>query len=315
MSVLSRALAALRPRNHLGGVSYTAPGPIKPGVMDFARTPDPRWQQLLDESFPAHTNVGRLVVAWEAGDRWQPIHRWVVYQVQPWHLMDQFSRDILNGPHPRTGADAVPEEVEGTTDAGDVHRAALRGVTLQVGEPIIRYRVNGPHFRGIDRQRWELHHQLKAQGIVGLPRRFWVVQGPDGGQPFKLSQSEESLWQAEGRMHYAAGDLSYAEFDVRTIRAMESYDLWQFGHGVGAGQSHVTATLKRAQHLETQQRRLALEKSRQMAEYYLPVMQWANRQDGLHRLRNQPVGWKPEPVAYAQKDHEYLTDLNTEIPA
>lgn len=272
--------------------------PLKVAMrMDYAREPDPAWQRVLDAMHPGDTNVGPLVIAWEAGDWWQPIHRWAIYQIQPMHLVAPYHREILNGPHPRTNAQLA--------EVPDVN-----------GQGTGRFRIYGPHARGIDRMRYELHHTLKRRGIVGLPRRFWCIQGDEGGQPFQLSTAEESRWAAQGRTHYAAGDLPYAEFDQRVVTALQAYDLWQHMQGLGRAQTaHVTAMLRRMQDAERMHRKLTDQKWTEFAEQFAPELKHALRKDGVHRLRWKPVGQHKERVDYDEAQHHYLTDLNTEIPA
>lgn len=287
------SLTRLRVRRRLGfGVSAT----VQPG-MDFAREPDPEWQTMLDRLDPPQDGLGRLVPWWDAGDRWQPIHRWIVLQVQPWHVVRPEIQRALEGPHPR---------------------AAAFG----------RYkaRVQSASFRGVDRLCYEAYHELKRRGIRGWPRRFWVVQGPNGGHPFRLSRSEEARWEAEGRPHLAPaerdarGDLvpgaEYAPFDARVIRAITEYDLWQYSRGFGDSKTaHVTAILRRQQANERTTRQLAWQMQHELIGQYAPELRHAMRKDGVHYHRFRPVGEKPHALDYDRAKEVALNTLNTEIPA
>lgn len=259
---------------------------IVKGGIDFAREADPDWQVQLDRFNPPEEGLGRLVPWWDAGDRWQPIHRWIVLQVQPWHLVPEPVQRSLEGPHPRAG------------------------MTHRIGS-----RVYSTTFRGIDRLCYEAYHTLKARGIRGWPRRFWVVQGPNGGHPYRLTPSEESRWDAEGRRHYAPGELPYATFDRRVITAMTAYDLWQYSHGGDPKTGHVKAILRRQQADERVARKLAWDAQHNLIGELAPELRHAMRKDGLHYHRHRPVGVKPRRGDHDRYRDHFLNDLNTEIPA
>lgn len=252
---------------------------------------------MLDRLNPPQDGLGRLVPWWDAGDAWQPIHRWIVLQVQPWALVPEPIQRALEGPHPRSGTyGRYGARIQSTTSSG------------------------------LDRLCYEAYHTLKRRGIRGWPRRFWVVQGPNGGHPYRLTTSEEARWDAEGRVHLAPAERNargetvpgaeYAPFDARVIRAITEYDLWQYSRGFGDSKTaHVTAILRRQQADERTTRRLAWQMQHEIIGQHASELQHAMRQDGVHRLRMRPVGEKPRALDYDRAKETYLNDLNTEIPA
>lgn len=181
-----------------------------------------RWNQMLAEAIPVTEHLSHFIVAWEPGDPWKPAQRWVVWQMQPVTRPDgslaihQELWDGLHGPHPRsTGHPCFTGWC-----ACDLKR---------------RRWVDGPPsvVPGIDRRTYELFHQY---GRKWFPTRFWVVQGPDGGHRWSLTDQEEKFAQyalGGGRPPVIprVGALEYAPFDGRVVQKVAGYDKlasWKF---------------------------------------------------------------------------------------
>lgn len=273
-----------------GAAPAVGPVPVAvKGGMDYARVPDPRWQAALDAECPPADRMARLVVAWDAGDAWQPIHRWFIWQVQPWADVPAAIQGVLNGPNPRLDAEMREEPTED-------------------GELVMR--PHYPHAKGVSRRAWELHHQLKVQGIHGYPRRFWVIQGNDGGHPYALSRAEERLWRMQRRPHPSAGDLPYAEFDQRVIAAIRHYDLWRWANQVGTPRQRSTHTeLIRARGNDAmlESMRLSWGHWQNWAGETAGELRHAMRKDGMHYHRWWKAGERPRMADIDRAREQYLT--------
>lgn len=156
-------------------------------TVDFehVRPPEPAWQAALDAIAPPADCLTSLYLAWEPGDVWQPVQRWIIWQVRPVALVRPDVLAELRGPHPRS--------------AGFYH-------------PRRRRWVGGPAGL-VDRRQWELFH---ATG--GFCTRWWTVQGDRGGHRYRLDATEARVAQMHGHAGDtpAAGDLPYAAPDGRT---------------------------------------------------------------------------------------------------
>lgn len=268
--------------------------------IDFARTPPQHWVDAVEALAPLSDRMAGLTLRWEAGDRWQPIHRWVIWQLQPWAFVKD--RDIkreLRGPHPRTNARLV------------YVNATVNGQTMP------RPRLQGGPCRFIDRRTWEIHQEYAARGILVRPVRFWVLQGSEGGHPFMVSPEEQRLRAAQGLPADtpSAGDLPYAGYDARVADGIRRYDLWQWAHGGEPHTAAVKATVARMNETEIAANRLRWQQWEAFGQEHASAFAHAARQDGLHRLRLTPVGHKARPVDYQQYADAYINDTTVETVA
>lgn len=270
--------------------------------IEYDRTPRPEWQAALDAQHVPGT--ARLHIAWEPGDVWQPIHRWFLWQLQPWHLSQNAAvKQELRGPHPRsTGHYCAP--------------TSGCGCRNEFGVPTHTNGWKGGTTRLIDRQTWELHRKIEREtGELVIPRRLWVIQGQNGGHPFQVSMSEEKLRRELGQTPDvpSAGDLPFAEFDQRVLVALERYDLWRFAHGLGNPVTAAAqATLRRMQASEMEAHKAMWAKWELLAEEWADGAAHAARQDGLHLLRWNKVGHKARAVDMAAMRERYITDTDVE---
>ena len=167
-------------------------------------------EQTLGASAPAELGSGRLswpLLVWIPGDDWDPVERWVIYDMVPAQVLvegaerrrragipdhenqDQFWLDQLNGPHPRQ-----------------------RGRYDQVLKQFV------PDERClIDRYQWDLWQKYRAHGFV-----FWIVQGGNGGHLGHYSNEEQQLAKMDGLPSEPpdAGALPYAPFDQRVTKRL-----------------------------------------------------------------------------------------------
>jgi hypothetical protein len=210
-----------------------ASAPAGPSVLYREEGPVSRetlahWQQMLEAAIPVTEHLSHFRVEWEPGDPWRPAQRWVVWQMQPVTRPDgslAIHPELwagLHGPHPRS--------------QGHPCFVGWCGCDLK------RNRwVDGPPsvVPGIDRRTYELFHQ---NGRKWMPYRFWVVQGPDGGHRWSLTDQEEKFAQfamGGGRPITIPriGALPYAPFDGRVVQRIAAYDKlasWKFARDFAA---------------------------------------------------------------------------------
>ena len=276
-------------------------GPLMPHAVtriEYDRTPRPEWQAALDATHVPGT--ARLYLAWEPGDVWQPIHRWFLWQLQPWHLSDDVARkQELRGPHPRTNAQLVylPATINGRNE--------------------LRPRLKGGPCTLIDRRTWELHRQIEREtGELVIPRRLWVIQGDAGGHPFMVSSEDQALRTLQGVPDVpAAGDLPYAEFSPLVLKALERYDLWRWANGRDPMTAHVRAHVNRLRDTELEANKLRWTQWDDFTREMADGMAFAARKDGLHRLRLDPVGTRRTGRDEEREKDRYLNDFNVEAVA
>lgn len=269
-------------------------------TLDYARAPEPGWQAALDAATLVGdgTQVGRLVLHWVAGDPWQPVHRWLLFQCQPWAYVPDTIKRELRGPHPRTHArlEYVPRVID--------------------GKALLRPAVRGGPCRLIDRTQWVLHRQLEREtGQLVFPRYCWVIQGNRGGHPFQVSDSEQQLRRAQGLPADvpSVGDLPYAPFDGRVLAALERYDLWRWAHGLGDPQTAAaTARIARQVATEREANRALWATKEAVAAEVADGMAHAARRDGLHYHRWTPVGAPAARIDFDAQREAYIHDTTLE---
>ena len=159
------------------------------------------WQRALDAETYRGDKLSRLVIRWEAGDPWQPIRRYLIWQcVDPQHVViEPWNRKALNGPSPRS-----------------------RGHYCAPGWCFCELKANGwtgGATKMVDTATWRLYHDT---GLYG--QRWWTIQGAHGGHRYQWASDElaAAVAQVKGKPTQtpAPGDLPYAPFDRRVIRAI-----------------------------------------------------------------------------------------------
>jgi hypothetical protein len=161
-------------------------------AMHYDERPDPEWGRALAVVAPPSERISWLKLVWEPGDVWQPVHRWMVYQMVPRSAVNEMQRGYLEGPNPRTqgGFDRV------------LGRFMSRAAPISM-------------------RQWLLWRET---GALGIP--YWVVEGDGGGHRYRLDQVEEQViaLHGEGKKLPAPGDLPYAPFDWRALDRLYHLD-------------------------------------------------------------------------------------------
>jgi len=240
--------------------------------------------------------VARLWLHWVPGDPWQPVHRWFLFQLQPWAHVPAHIQGELRGPHPRTNASLMyaPKVIDGKLEQ--------------------RPRIIGGPCRFIDRTQWALHRHIeRTQGVRVFPRYAWVIQGERGGHPFMIGGEEQSLRTMQGLRPDvpSAGDLPYAPFDGRVLDALARYDLWKYAHGLGDPvTAHAQTQIRRQIATEQDANRMIWARKEAVAHEVADGFAFAARQDGLHYHRWRPVGQKARHLDMDRMRHDYIHDTS-----
>jgi len=178
---------------------------IRRGFVD-GYCPDDRpapteWQDRLRRHFPVSDSLTGLYLRWEKGNPWEPINRWVVWQLYPVHAIDEQIRKELLDDSPRTHGHYCAE-----------------GWCLC---PVLRDGWVGGHVSCIDQQQWELYRETGYYG-----QRYWAIQGDQGGHKYRLNTIESKIAHIKtGKSSTPAlGDLPYAEMDERTFDKLVERD-------------------------------------------------------------------------------------------
>ena len=153
---------------------------------------DPAWQKQLDAMVPRTEGASWLKLVWVAGETWEPVERWCVYQMMPRAVMlsaSEFMRNIvewLEGPNPRTMGRMVGGEWDSWAPP-------------------------------ISQLQWKLYQEHRCYG-----RKLWVVQGPHGGHKAEYNNLEKKLMRLENVdwRPPVIGDLDFAEPNARTFELL-----------------------------------------------------------------------------------------------
>lgn len=187
--------------------------------FEWTRAVPPAWADDLAMLSPGE-NVSSLHLSWLAGWPYEPVQRWVVYEVLPvsqvgkiieqehrLNLHDTMIQNLWNavkGPDPRTVGKWIPAKVAG----------GKRWVSNSL----------------VSRNQWDLHKQTG-----GLPFLSWIIEGDQGGHAWQFGPFEMGFLIAAGVEPPVAqelaeawpnpGDQPYAPYDARVFRALAERDL------------------------------------------------------------------------------------------
>ena len=158
-----------------------------------------RWQPELDRIAPrTERGHSHLKLMWEPGEDWEPVERWVVWEMMdPWRAPRLGIQEDLDGPPPRA--------------FGRYDWQRRKFVRSR------RFTVN--------QRQWEVHRDT---GLFGRP--IWIVQGDRGGHKRSWTDVEQNLMMLKLGLTEpidppAPGDLAYAEPGERMIDLLHGLDL------------------------------------------------------------------------------------------
>ncbi len=184
-----------------------------------------QWERDLWRIAPPSQFVSYLKLVWESGDAWEPVERWMIYQMRAPRLIRPNDRvqllHQLNGPSPRA--------VGHYCAAGWCKcRMKLNAWRCCANRGSLRCKQDR-HARGIDYMQWKLYQETGHFG-----KRWWCIQGDQGGHRHALDTIESRVARIMTRGKVsdtpAPGDLPYADFDSRTfvkVAALDKVRMWK----------------------------------------------------------------------------------------
>lgn len=195
-------MTLILPESVLTRATLTAKPVTAAPLYVHQREPRPEWQQALDDLYEPGEALSKLVIAWEPGDPWAPVQRWVVWHALPRPIVRADVLAELEGPDPRSEGHYC-----GYTEEGVSACLCPRKRQQWVGGTAVL----------IDRRQWELY-RMDGPTKGHWCRRYWIVQGTTGGHRWKFSSLESKQAKARGlpAQTPVPGDLPYAEPDRRT---------------------------------------------------------------------------------------------------
>lgn len=173
------------------------------GFYPDGPTPDPLWQEILDEMFQPFGKRTWLHLYWDPGYKHiqattqgntislDPVNRWMIGQVTPRGNIPPMYLEWFAGPNP-----------------------AILGEFFQ-GE----WRSTAPP---ISRKQWSFFHETGC-----LLQPYWIVQGTKGGHRYRLSNEEQTILEIKNgqKENPYPGQLPFATPDRRTFNALARSDL------------------------------------------------------------------------------------------
>lgn len=164
------------------------------------------WQEALEQIVPKTDRAPWLKIAWMAGKSYEPVQRWVIYEMQPEATLTDPQRGGLiyhglQGPRPDTFGHWTDD-------------SAVDGGKRWVSHSTV------------SQLQWDLYHEYRC-----LPTLFWIIQGSGGGHRWVLSEIEQRFVRAmrgdnggPDLMLPRPGELEYAPYDKRVEAHILKYD-------------------------------------------------------------------------------------------
>jgi hypothetical protein len=186
-----------------------AQGASKPKKLQrlFKRVVPKQWEDELAEISPSQSRFIWLKLIYEEGYPWEPVERYMIYQMTPERLMTkgtmmEYILEQLKDPDPPSAHgnyyDTVLEEFVRNPDCLITERA------------------------------WHLYRETGCWG-----RPYWVIQGEKGGHKRWFTTVEKQLLRLAKLPTEppAPGDLPYAEWDERVKKNLQILDMLRGEHG------------------------------------------------------------------------------------
>lgn len=287
--VIQTAAGLVVPETALGSPTQ---GGVRGDTRVWHRAPEPAWVAALRAFSPPSAAHSWLHLAWEPGDPWEPVERWMLYQVIPEARVRPEVLAELRGPDPRS-------------------RGHYCGPTSLCGCPAHK-RPDcwvGGLARLANRTEWRLYRETAALGFAGWARAFWVIQGAEGGHPRAYTETEAALAELADpplpNEPPVPGELPYADPDERVWAAVRQYDRLARGARLLAQTADDLAAEDRAAAVAVRQGILAmLERTTRQA-----LGEWGDRM--RRELSDVRLGARaPERVDYDAEAEDFLADVD-----
>lgn len=166
-----------------------------PTLFHWHRPVPTAWAEEIARLSPKFDRLSHLVLFWEPGFPDDPVQRWVLYDAVPVAYVPQWKRDAFNAER-LCECPVVPTRIE--------HCEKCAGLVSPGRKRALQY----------------------LRETECLPFPFWVIQGEQGGHPYRYTQVEVNWAKLLGQPGEPPqlGSLPYADFDQRVIRKLRAYD-------------------------------------------------------------------------------------------
>ena len=189
--------------------------------LEYDRPLPESWERQAWSIAPPSNFLSWLKLVWEPGDAWEPVERWMIYQMRPRRTIRPEVLAELMGPSPRASGHYC--------GSGWCSCAMKRNAWRCCDNPGSERCKAAKHPRMIDFMQWRLFQETGALGT-----RWWCIQGDQGGHRHRLDRIEAKV----SRLHNgpddtpAPGDLPYADFDGRVFHKIAQLDRVRMWKGV-----------------------------------------------------------------------------------
>lgn len=214
--------------------------------LEYTRALPEDWERSVWTIAPPSNFLTWLKIVWEPGDAWEPIERWMIYQMRSVRLMLTPKNGRVSG-----HALALVKELRGPSPRSTGHYCAP-------GYCMCAMKANqwrGGAARLIDYAQWRLFQETGHFGT-----RWWCIQGDHGGHRHRLDQTEAKVSRIYGGPSDtpAPGDLPYADYDLRVFRKVAEQDRVRMWKGVTDYVDRNHATMDAEERDEGERARAAL---------------------------------------------------------
>lgn len=177
--------------------------------LEYDRPVPEAWERAVWSIAPPSNFLTWLKLDWWAGDLWEPVERYGIWQMR----------------HPRLVRPEVLRELRGPSPRSTGHYCAPGWCTCALKAN----RYIGGAARLIDYGQWKLFQETGHYGT-----RWWCIQGDAGGHRHRLDKTEARISRIYGGPSDtpAPGDLPYADFDRRTFAKVAQLDRVRMWKGV-----------------------------------------------------------------------------------
>lgn len=254
------------------------------------KQPPAAWVRELEAIGGAPTErQTHLRFYWWAGEEWDPIHRWSIWEMAPIAFLERQANY-------RTQVMPTLRALQGAPP-----------VSLRVFDGVGKFLYSNAE---VTQEQWELY---RATGCLARP--FWILQGYQGGHKIRFTLQESQML----RLHRLPGDapvpgsLPYAEWDRRSAdalaqqRALHDKALELVPGGRFTERDHLV--LRKAQEIEFRAGMLAWLKP-QVAE---GAEELARPLGKAKTAQYAPAGAEVTDEQLERQEQAFLTDTSTRV--
>ena len=193
-----------------------------PSSAQFAwtrRVPS-EWREQLAQFTPPSDRVPYLWLDWFAGESYERVQRWALWEIKPWAVVKSLIELELRA--------SFPDRVSFTQEIWNALNGPNPRDLGHWGE-VVRWTNHEPNTVKVWKtdalvtlDQYRIHKQTH-----GLPQLYWIIQGEKGGHRLRFTQREEMMLKTAGVRNPEPplpGDLAYAPFDNRVLDQLAKRD-------------------------------------------------------------------------------------------